>query len=101
MIHLILGNTGSGKTSYATELKLKTNGTVFSIDTWNNTLFLPDRKPNDGVEWFLERIERAEKMMMDLVQQLESLIIDFIAITWGVRLSLSKSVQREIVSSYL
>lgn len=44
MIHLIVGNTGSGKSTYSAELKRKTNGIVFSIDTWNNTLFLADKK---------------------------------------------------------
>tara|TARA_R110002049_G_scaffold16035_2_gene64795 strand:+ start:222 stop:710 length:489 start_codon:yes stop_codon:yes gene_type:complete len=72
MIHLIVGNTGSGKTTYSTELKGKTNGVIFSIDKWNKILFLADKKPNDGLEWFLERIDRAEDMIMDLVQQLES-----------------------------
>lgn len=71
MIHLIVGNTGSGKTTYSAELKQKTNGVVFSIDRWNNTLFLPDKKEEDGLDWFLERIDRAEKMIMELVQQLE------------------------------
>ena len=52
-------------------MKNKTNGIVFSIDKWNNTLFLADKKPTDGLEWFLERIERAEKMIMDLIKQLE------------------------------
>ncbi|WP_363317927.1 hypothetical protein [uncultured Maribacter sp.] len=50
MIHLIVGNTGSGKTTYAYELKTQTNGIIFSIDTWNNTLFLADKKPSDGLE---------------------------------------------------
>ncbi|MBX2943494.1 MAG: hypothetical protein KF860_14240 [Cyclobacteriaceae bacterium] len=50
MIHLIVGNTGSGKTTYATELKRKTNGIIFSIDRWNKTLFLADKKPNDELE---------------------------------------------------
>ena len=72
MIHLIVGNTGSGKTTYSNALKNKTNGVIFSIDKWNNTLFLADKKPNDGLEWFLERIERAEKMIVDLVKQLEN-----------------------------
>ena len=72
MIHLIVGNTGSGKTTYSNELKGKTNGIVFSIDTWNRTLFLADKKPDDGLEWFLERIDRAEIMIMNLVKQLEN-----------------------------
>ncbi|RFN60519.1 AAA family ATPase [Marixanthomonas ophiurae] len=72
MIHLILGNTGSGKTTYATQLKRKTNGIIFSIDTWNNTLFLADKKPDDGLEWFLERIDRAEEVILTLVEQLEN-----------------------------
>lgn len=72
MIYLIVGNTGSGKTTYSNELKRRTNGIIFSIDKWNNTLFLADKKPTDGLEWFLERIERAEKMIMDLVRQLEN-----------------------------
>ena len=71
MIHLIVGNTGSGKTTYSKELKEKTNGVIFSIDKWNNTLFLTDKKPTDGLAWFLERIERAETIILDLVTQLE------------------------------
>lgn len=72
MIHLIVGNTGSGKTTYSNELKGKTHGVVFSIDKWNKTLFLADKKSTDGLEWFLERIERAEEMIMDIVKQLEN-----------------------------
>lgn len=72
MIHLIVGNTGSGKTTYAKELKKTNQGVIFSIDEWNKTLFLPDKNEEDGLAWFLERIERAEKMIMNLVQQLEN-----------------------------
>ena len=90
MIHLIVGNTGSGKTTYSNTLKRKTNGIVFSIDTWNNTLFLPDKKPTDGLEWFLERIDRAENIIMDLVNQLEHSKTDSI-----LDLGLSKFEHRE------
>ncbi len=90
MIHLIVGNTGSGKTTYSNELRSKTNGVIFSIDKWNNTLFLADKKPDDGLEWFLERIERAEKMIMDLVKQLEGSQTDSI-----LDLGLSKLEHRE------
>ncbi|MEZ5007973.1 MAG: ATP-binding protein [Chitinophagales bacterium] len=90
MIHLIVGNTGSGKTTYSNELKRKTNGVVFSIDKWNKTLFLDDKKPTDGLEWFLERIERAENVIMDLVKQLENSKTDSI-----LDLGLSKFEHRE------
>lgn len=90
MLHLIVGNTGSGKTTYANALKNKTNGVIFSIDTWNKTLFLPDKTPNDGLEWFLERIERSEKLIMTLAQQLEQSNTDSI-----LDLGLSKFEHRE------
>lgn len=90
MIHLIVGNTGSGKTTYSAELKRETNGIIFSIDKWNKTLFLADKKPNDGLEWFLERIERAEKLIMELIQQLENSNTDSI-----LDLGLSKFEHRE------
>lgn len=72
MIHLIIGNTGSGKTTYSNQLKKELNGVLFSIDKWNNVLFLADKKPTDGLEWFLERIDRAETMILDIVMQLEN-----------------------------
>ena len=43
MIHLIVGNTGSGKTTYSNTLRKKTKGVIFSIDQWNNILFLKDK----------------------------------------------------------
>jgi len=78
MIHLIVGNTGSGKTTYSNKLKSKTNSVIFSIDKWNNILFIDDKKSTDGLPWFLERIERAEKIIMDLIKQLEASKIDSI-----------------------
>lgn len=90
MIHLIVGNTGSGKSTYANELRTKTNGIVFSIDKWNNTLFLADKKPTDGLDWFLERIERAELLIIDLIQQLENSKTDAI-----LDLGLAKLEHRE------
>ncbi len=90
MIHLIVGNTGSGKTTYSNNLKEKTKGIIFSIDKWNKTLFLPDKKAADGLEWFLERIERSETLISDLVLQLESSNTDSI-----LDLGLSKFDHRE------
>ena len=90
MIHLIVGNTGSGKTTYSNQLKEKTKGIIFSIDKWNKTLFLPDKKPADGLDWFLERIDRAEDLIFDLILQLENTTTDSI-----LDLGLSKFEHRE------
>lgn len=90
MIHLIVGNTGSGKTTYAKELKQKIMSVVFSIDQWNNTLFFPDKKETDGLDWFLERIDRVEAMIMQLIHQLEDANTDAI-----LDLGLSKFEHRE------
>lgn len=90
MINLIVGNTGSGKTTYSAKLKEKNKGIIFSIDKWNKTLFLTDKKPTDGLEWFLERIDRAEEMIMELVTQLENAKTDSI-----LDLGLSKFEHRE------
>tara|TARA_R110002126_G_scaffold60491_3_gene157444 strand:+ start:782 stop:1270 length:489 start_codon:yes stop_codon:yes gene_type:complete len=90
MIHLIIGNTGSGKTTYSNKLKAELNGVLFSIDKWNNVLFLADKKPTDGLEWFLERIDRAETMILDVVIQLENSGTDSI-----LDLGLSKLEHRE------
>jgi predicted kinase len=95
MIHLIVGNTGSGKTTYSNQLKEKTRSVVFSIDKWNNILFLEDKKATDGLEWFLERIYRSEKLIMELILQLESTKTDSI-----LDLGLSKYEHREKFRSF-
>jgi len=71
MIHLLVGNTGAGKTTYAQKLQKAILGAIFSLDSWNKTLFLPDKTETDGLDWFLERIERSEAMIQQLVLQLE------------------------------
>lgn len=90
MIHLIVGNTGSGKTTYSNALKKESGGLIFSIDQWNNALFIPDKQETDGLDWFLERIDRVEGLMMELIKQLESSGIDAI-----LDLGLSKFTHRE------
>ena len=72
MVHLIVGNTGAGKTTYAQKLRSEQNAVVFSIDKWNKELFLPDRRKGDGLDWFLERITRSETVIMDMIIQLEA-----------------------------
>ncbi len=71
MIHLIIGSTGAGKSTYAKRLAEKDGAIIFSIDEWNNTLYLMDKGENDGIDWMLERIERSENMIWSLCVQLD------------------------------
>ena len=90
MIHLIVGNTGAGKTTYANELKRNISSLVFTLDKWNKLLFLPDKTDKDGLDWFLERIDRAELLMQNLILQLEVSNVDSI-----LDVGLSKFAHRE------
>jgi predicted kinase len=95
MIHLILGNTGAGKTTYAQALKKEVNGIIFSVDHWNQTLFMADKKPTDSVEWFLERIARGDTMIRSLVEQLETAGVDSI-----LDLGFAKEDRREVFYAF-
>jgi predicted kinase len=90
MIHLLVGNTGAGKSTYANRMKAESNGVVFTLDKWNRILFFPDKTEKDGLDWFLERIERAELLMQDLILQLENANVDSI-----LDVGLSKFLHRE------
>lgn len=90
MIHLIVGNTGAGKTTYALKLQKENKGIIFSVDKWNKALFMPDMTENNGVDWFLERIRREEEVIKDLVLQLENAGTDSI-----LDLGLSKFEHRQ------
>lgn len=79
-----------GKTTYANKLKKEIGGVVFSIDKWNNILFFPDKKDDDGLAWFLDRIEHSESLILNLVLQLENIGVDAI-----LDLGLSKFTHRE------
>ncbi|PQJ82191.1 AAA family ATPase [Polaribacter glomeratus] len=90
MIHLLVGNTGAGKSTYANRMKAESNGVIFTIDKWNKILFFPDKTEKDGLDWFLERIERAELLMQNLILQLENAKVDSI-----LDVGLSKFLHRE------
>jgi predicted kinase len=69
-VHLICGSTGAGKTTYAIALAARTGAVRFSIDEWMNTLFVADRPASPDIPWALERLERCERQMWALAEQL-------------------------------
>ena len=95
MLYLITGNTGAGKTTYATKLKDKVQGVIFSIDHWNKILFLDDKNEEDGIAWFLERIHRSDTMIQSLCLQLHAVGIDAI-----LDLGFAKKDRRELFYAF-
>jgi predicted kinase len=69
-VHLICGSTGAGKTTYATAIAARIGAVRLSIDEWMATLFIVDRPEPPTMEWALERLERCERQMWMIAQQL-------------------------------
>jgi predicted kinase len=69
-VHLVCGSTGSGKTTYAKALAVRSKGVRFSIDEWMATLFWRDAQPGVAFDWALERTARCEAQMWALAEQI-------------------------------
>src|SRR5580704_14472468 len=82
-VHLICGSTGAGKTTYANALSRRIKGIRFSIDEWIGTLFLPDRPAPSTLEWAVERMDRCERQMWTIADQLIARSVD-IVFDWGL-----------------
>ena len=67
-----MGGTGAGKTTFSKRLAQETSAIIFSIDNWIQDLYEADKPDSPNFDWYMERIERAEKKIWKLVSQLES-----------------------------
>ncbi len=65
-LHLIEGPVGSGKSTFAAELSLKTGAPRLILDDWFSTLYSPDRPETEVLAWYGERKERCIEQMWKL-----------------------------------
>jgi predicted kinase len=70
IIHLVVGSTGAGKSTYARALSRDLGAARFAIDEWMETLFFADRPDDAGPDWYMNRIARATDMIWEMVTQL-------------------------------
>ena len=89
-VHLVTGNVGAGKTTYAIALAQKVGGVRFSTDEWMVTLFHPDMRNVMDMPWTMERIDRLENQVWKLIEQLVARGIDAV-----LDLGLSKKSHRD------
>jgi predicted kinase len=69
-LHLIIGSTGAGKSTYARIIAERHAGVRFAIDEWMLELFGPDRPEDAGYDFYAPRIERSTRMIWSVVLQL-------------------------------
>ena len=62
-LHLLVGSTGAGKTTYAARFCNETGAVRFSIDEWMMALFWMDSPQPLQPSWSMERVERCSKQI--------------------------------------
>ena len=70
--HLLAGQIGAGKTTYAHRLADQEGGVVLSIDDWMAGLFGPDMPQPLDFGWVQERVRRCEtRILAETIQVLQ------------------------------
>jgi predicted kinase len=69
-VHLVVGSTGAGKSTFARRLALECGGVCFIVDEWMKRLYHPDRPEAAGYDWYAPRIARSTEMIWSLVVDL-------------------------------
>ena len=69
-VHLVVGSTGAGKSTYARNLADQTGGVVLTLDAWMRELFFPDRPSDAGSDWYMDRIARATAVIWKVAAQI-------------------------------
>ncbi len=111
-IHLVFGEQGAGKTTYARQLADQADAVHFSIDDWMGELYAPDLPQPLNLGWVMERVQRCESRIWatasQAVQRGTSVVLDLGLIKAGDRArfvsrasEMGSAVQRHFVTAPL
>lgn len=67
IIHVVVGSTGSGKSTYGKRLANQLGSLHFSVDEWMHTLFEADKPDEPTFDWMMERINRVKEQIWQSV----------------------------------
>lgn len=71
-IHIVIGSTGAGKSTYCKKFAKEHNGVHFAIDEWMMPLYGPDQPDPPSFEWAYERVERANRVLWATARQVSN-----------------------------
>lgn len=63
-VFLVVGPTGSGKTTFSKDLASREDAHIFSVDEWLNNLYIMDMPKRNSFNWANERAHRIEKQIL-------------------------------------
>lgn len=98
-LHIVFGPQGAGKTSVSKHLSSSCNATVFSIDEWMSTLYLPDMPQPLDLGWIMSRVGRCQQRIWqtahDIVRHGGSAVLDVGMQTYKDRMALGSLIEKE------
>jgi predicted kinase len=79
-VHILFGPQGAGKTTFARKKIAATHGaTVFSVDDWMASLYLPGMPQPIDLHWILARVDRCRERIwntsLDIVRHGGSVVL--------------------------
>ena len=77
-IHLVTGNTGAGKSTYAARLAASEQAHVIAVDEWMRVLFHPDQPDPPSYDWAIERTRRIDRQAVTEATRLAALGVPII-----------------------
>ena len=77
-IHLIVGNVGAGKSTYAAWLASQEHAHVIAVDEWMRALFHPDQPDPPSYHWAIERTRRIDVQAVREATRLAALSVPVI-----------------------
>jgi predicted kinase len=69
-IHLVVGSTGAGKSTFARALARRVGGVCFLVDDWMRRLFSPERPEHAGFDWYAPRVARCSELISAIAEDL-------------------------------
>ncbi|ADR21297.1 hypothetical protein MATR_10740 [Marivirga tractuosa] len=71
-IHIVFGPQGAGKSTYSKKLADEVKGIHLGIDNWMWKLYGDDLPKSMNLKWIMERVERCEKLIWELSEDISN-----------------------------